>query len=712
MATAGFAVGAPTSDKFNDTSNEEQPLESSPISRLAPTSDKFNDTSNEEQLLNSSPISRLSAVPVGKRPRPWRPLAVPTLVVVITYCVLAGVYAFLAFLWFSGPDQKSWHSIVLSGWTARSVALCSLCIRWAVSMQAVLCTSILASSFLAKGAPISSILQLSTMRYLNSGPLDIAMLVTKKWRHSEMPLGLVALSSMLGCTTLLSQFSSTLLLSDLSAASIPTSFNMTTCSLGLVNDTFGHVWDYELPIYNDAFLSGQPSYPIFAESSRPEEAVKEPEIDDTGPVMRSFLPITADEGRADLLGFRGNATIYDARVACIRPEFPDLSLLSSSDLGSLSLVGTVRPVKSLGPTLILPPDGHPTAFNCSLPAVSTGIPGAVSFDQWFTSVCQIDTHAGGLLSAVDPAYNTSLHYYVIASDGTFNGRWSVREFENMTFLTWIPLGHPYLVFNLTNTTWYEVDSQTQTEIMWNATTDWQFDPHNQWVRITSSQIAGMLYTDYNGSLIPATASEVDRSIDVSICYDGFYDTKNILIEANRTGSTPEPAGLSGGIRQIGASLQRESLEDRGILRLSESELKHQFDIDRNTVVQNNSYYDQDSVATVNPFSVTLNFYRSWASTSMRGESVPNVSRVLFYQDPSLEDNLRGVSEERVDLFQEVLKTTKSPALALQALLHTVTADGFYKILPYSDVSSNYSASFAVSALQPVRSRGFFIVLSC
>jgi hypothetical protein len=553
------------------------------------------------------------------------------------------------------------------------------------------------------------------MRYLNSGPWDIAMLVTKRWRHSEIPLGLVALTAMLGCTTLLSQFSSTLLLSDLSAASIPTSFNMTTCSLGLVNDTYGHVWNMELPRYNDAFLSGQPSYPIFAESSRPEEAVKEPEIDDTGPVVRSFLPITADEGRADLLGFRGNATIYDARVACIRPEFPDLSLLGESRLGNLSLVGTVRPVKSLGPTLILPPDGHPTAFNCSVPEIPLADSRAGSADQWFTSVCQIDSHAGGLLSAVDPAYNTSLQYYVIASNDTFNGDWWVREFENMTFVTWIPLGHPYLVLNFTNTAYYWPNAYSFTELIWNATTDWQFDPHNQWVRITSSQTNATLVLDSNGDLVPTPAldaSGVDRSIDVTLCYDGFFDTKNILIEANRTGATPEPAGLSGGLRQIGASLPRESLEDRGILRLSESELKHQFDIDRDTVVQNNSYYDQDSVATVNPFSLTLTFYRAWASTYQGGTSTPNISRVLFYQDPSLEGSMRSVSEERVDLFQEVLKTTKSPALALQALLHTVTADGFYRFLPYSDVPSNYSASFAVSALQPVRSLGFFIVLAC
>ncbi|OAG34895.1 hypothetical protein AYO21_10945 [Fonsecaea monophora] len=686
MATPDYTLGAPTSYKPNDTVNEQQPLK-------------------------SSPISRLSEVQVGQ-PRPWRPLAVPTLLLVVTYCVLAGVYAFLAFLWYSGPEQRTWHSIVLSGWAARSVALCSVCIRWAVSIQAILCTSILASSFLAKGAPLSSILQLSTMRYLNSGPWDIAILVAQKWRHLEIPLALVALTSLLGCTTLLSQFSSTLLLSDMSAASIPTSFNMTASSLGLINDTYGMVWLNEMPRYDDAFLSGQPSYPIFAEASRPEEAVKEPEIDDTGPVIRSFLPITADQGRADLLGFRGNATIYDARVVCIRPEFQDLSLLGSSRGGNnLSFVGTVRPVKSLGPVLILPPDGNLTAFNCSVPELSPTAVRAGS-DQWSTSVCQIDSRAGGLLSAVDPAYNTSLQYYVLASGSPYDGRWWAREFENMTFVTWIPLGHAYLVLNFTNTA-YDVGTVTFSTIFWNATTDWQFDPRNQWVRITSAQPDGTLQYDSSGNLVPVPAWHQARSIDASICYDGFFDTKNMVIEANRTRSTPEPAGLGGGLRQIGASsLERESLEDRGVLRLSESELKRQFDMDRDAVYQNNSYYDQDSLATVNPFSLTLNFYRVWSSTYYGGTSAPNISRVLFYQDPSLAGSMRSVSEERANLFQQVLRTTKSPALALQALLHTVTADGFYRFLPYWDVPSNYSASFSVAALQPTRSLGFFVVLGC
>lgn len=81
-----------------------------------------------------------------------------------------------------------------------------------------------------------------------------------------------------------------------------------------------------------------------------------------------------------------------------------------------------------------------------------------------------------------------------------------------------------------------------------------------------------------------------------------------------------------------------------------------------------------------------------------------MSRLLYPTLPVIQPNKMSASIVRTNLFQAILNTTNSPALALQELL-------YYKCLPYSTNSTKYKAQFALSALQPVRSIGFFIVLA-
>ena len=88
-----------------------------------------------------------------------------------------------------------------------------------------------------------------------------------------------------------------------------------------------------------------------------------------------------------------------------------------------------------------------------------------------------------------------------------------------------------------------------------------------------------------------------------------------------------------------------------------------------------------------------------------------------------------MNNERINLMQKVLQQTESPALALQAMLHTVVADRYYNYLPrfadWWDVlvellvgspsiappeSTLQTSTYAVDAIYPVRSRGFTVVM--
>ncbi|KAK5050957.1 hypothetical protein LTR84_003516 [Exophiala bonariae] len=347
------------------------------------------------------------------------------------------------------------------------------------------------------------------------------------------------------------------------AASIPSYHNTSTAFLEFINDTRGDTWNLKVPRYNDAFLNGETSYPAFVESSHPEDAVTDSEIDDTGPVIRASLPLVADDGWTNLLGFRGNGTIYDARYACIQPEFQGLNFSGSSGPypGDLSLSGSVRPVRSLGTSLILPPDNRFTKFGCRV--ISDG-----KLGNWPMTVCILDPGVGGFLSAVDPSYNTSLHYDYVrvdAKEGGYSTQSTAHEFDHMLNKVPIPVGPAYLILNMTNTSGYSIDT-TSFPIRFGITEDWQLGPHSQWLSMTSSQPDSVLISNDTGDLVPV----LDHvwSIDATLCYGGFYDTKTIYIEADRIRPATEPITLSQGLHQTGASVDSDSEEDRGIFQLS------------------------------------------------------------------------------------------------------------------------------------------------
>lgn len=542
------------------------------------------------------------------------------------------------------------------------------------------------------------------MLYNNSGPWNILGLLVTSCRQWRPDLGAAALTNVLAFLTILSQFSSTLLLSDCSLASIPSKFNTSVSVLGFVDDVWDVAYDRALPMVTDTYLSGLPSYPTFAEISYPEKAVKAAEIDDTGPSIRGFLPVPESGARSNLLSFRGNATIYDARVACVEPRLDNLVLGETGDLDSdFNLTGSARPVQNLGPMFVIDAD-QAAWFHCTLPWGNT------TRDEWPVTLCRIHSAAGGFLSSIDPFYNTSLSY-AADPDG---GGWVFEspDISDSTFFgDIIPVGHAYLVLNIT---WKPITDADEVDIV-NATKDPTAEKNGPWLRMTSQE---------PDSQLPSQVRGMRWSIDASLCYDAVYFTKNVYVEASRTHGSTEPATPHAGLQQLGlpaaALSTASSYEQRGILQLSNNELARQFEIEKDIIWNDQSSSDEGHehsfFAAANPVSAALWIYRSLKQDDSSFSGQPayaglNVTRYLHLAPVFLDRYTLSVSEERAELFQQALRSTNSPAKALHALFHTVMTNGFYRHLSYYDIPSNYSASYEISALQPGRKIGLIIVLT-
>ena len=273
----------------------------------------------------------------------------------------------------------------------------------------------------------------------------------------------------------------------------------------------------------------------------------------------------------------------------------------------------------------------------------------------------------------------------------------------------VPVGPAYLVLNTT----FEGPGRLM-GTTWNVTQDWMKEKNKEWIHITSTQ------SDFltNSSGDPVQFPGSSWSIDASLCYKAGFWTKNIFIEANRTNSNTEPAMMQDGLRQLGVSTTTLLYEEWSILELSEHEVARQLEFEKGIISKDDNYFYSDprwpqfSLAAVNPYSETLATYQSLRANQLgHGYQQFNITRYLFHSETVVTDSRLSVSKERAELFQQASRSTNSPAKAIQALFHTVMADGFYRCLPYYDVPSDYSASYAVSALQPVRKLGLAIVLT-
>jgi hypothetical protein len=192
------------------------------------------------------------------------------------------------------------------------------------------------------------------------------------------------------------------------------------------------------------WAQGPTAFPAFAEYTSPTAAVPNTansSLDDTGIMIRSFLPFSTPAARETLRDFNGELLTFDSRVVCVRPDFTNFRIENST------LVGSVKPSVQV-PGLIFNDTG--VAFSCLPSPVTRGpmnmvdlsdpIPGNVRDTTW--TVCKLGAEAGGLISMLDPTNNESLRHQW--SDDERRPSW-MAVLGNSTWP--VDLGNAYLVLN-------------------------------------------------------------------------------------------------------------------------------------------------------------------------------------------------------------------------------------------------------------------------
>jgi hypothetical protein len=159
--------------------------------------------------------------------------------------VLLAAIGFLTFLWFGNWTNHTWNIIASRNWVTRSVSLTALAVRTAVSLQAGVTTSMLASVALEQmEVHIFSAASISSMRNTTSGPHFFTWsMLTAAWkrRHFREWMLIPTLAVVLTITTVLVQFTSTALLADLSPGVIPSSSRNYTAATNFVYDANGTI---------------------------------------------------------------------------------------------------------------------------------------------------------------------------------------------------------------------------------------------------------------------------------------------------------------------------------------------------------------------------------------------------------------------------------------------------------------------------------------
>ena len=312
-------------------------------------------------------------------------------------------------------------------------------IRNSAAFLAGICTSIIAAIALERGIfTISKSAAASSMRYINGGPLNLLLLFWGGvgWKRK---LSTAAFVLALSTTAASIQFTSTVLLSDLKPGLVPGNFQYFQLPFRLM-EYYSGTTDLSRTVDVEQLASNKPPfYPMFAEYS--EDPFVGEGVLDTGMAVRALLPLPSETTRSLVRNYTGPATLFDSRVACMRPLI-NVTLFGLLGYGNYSgqflaaILGTMRVEKAVPRVYNIPGD---TVFQC--PVI---FPSGNTTGEWAVTLCGLDI-PGVMVSPFQdpntlnlslPSYiPATLPYFLINTTGTFDDFTAI--IGNVTNYTWL-----------------------------------------------------------------------------------------------------------------------------------------------------------------------------------------------------------------------------------------------------------------------------------
>ena len=576
--------------------------------------------------------------------------------------VTVGTLGFIAFLWFGGGNNASvWHRFMVKSWATRAVSISALVIRFATSLQAGIGVAMLAALALELyGVPFTDAAAVAVMR---SGEITPQTLFTQtvigfRRRPTSLHWLYTILAVVLFATTTLLQLTSTALLSDLqlgllpgssSSSFVPYDFVYNTTALNQ-NQSFIPLIRRQTP-----WTRNPQFYPTFAEFSSP--APSRSDVDDTGILLRAFLPMTDSRQRQILRNYTGKAFVLDSRVACQKPLLKNLQLSWDPSSGNVFAMNGSYANSTYSQNL-LTPDG-PVRFTCPSYFYSNGY-----------TICQLANNGVGI---GNPA-------------GALQSAFANASSKNI-------FGAPYLVFN---------SSINVVELTQNGTpplnpvhgqdsgvwSHWQISRDELGENGTSGQVADLNFT------LCYTAFDAAR-LDLD-----FYSDSSRFEPLPEFKTSAQSYSFSDVLAQLGVDATILGARDRGILQIEERDswIPSPDDALPEGVqpwVQGTS--DMSSVSII-------------PAKLINHHTTGNLSSVLDTMDLwYMTANMINTDPSLVSLFTEIMTKNGSIAAAMSSLVTVLSSMAYYDQIAQFQASGPIGLVYFETVLFPHGSRGLTAV---
>jgi hypothetical protein len=598
-----------------------------------------------------------------------------------TIFILAAT-AVLSFLWEGAAmavDRRdpgpAWQSIINRSWATITVTISAAIIRTAISLQAGVVMSMVASVLLERhSVQFRDAAFLSIVRAVSVQP--ITMLLTGG-RGVLKSSGFLCFPVVLftGLVALTATFTSTILLSDFANIDI----------VGPVATTLVAYTNQSAVAQLDLWKSPPVPYARFAEYTNLTRATGA-HIDDTGLTLRALVPLQNSSDRETLRLYQGPATVFDHRVICVAPQ---LTISNISQIGAnvqgafsseyLAVSGSASfdtdlpaPLRAASPATQIP-------FACAFPEFNRA-PGL----KWNMSICTV---MPSLNLNYTPPLGITPFLPLVTSDFLRGYRPPIFFVLNLTSPT-RPSGYGWSdvigLAALTNGTFVV----PQTAVV--TTSD------GPWTRAKILDVPALQDGEFALSACITSTAGLSYNVSITSPSDGPEPslgwTGAILTEKQT--SIPQYAYDTTAVRhQLGvAGPSSLPPSDRGIM-----------DLDFTTIDGAAPYPNTTSV------DLSLrNLFPSFGFSGIPLEEPPRLDRGTATNPTAILAYSRGADlghPGHVTLFHDTLYETNSPARALQAWITTLTRQNFYDAQSRFTAGSDATLTRSVTVLAPSRRSG-------
>jgi hypothetical protein len=598
-------------------------------------------------------------------------------------CMLLGstlalvlVVAFLAMLWQFGWDpetnNKLARAIASAKWMIKATTLSAVILRLAVAVQAGVCTSLAAALLLeGNGVPLPDVLHFAALRSFHSAPPTILYPIMARVKLYVRSLPAIVIVVVF-LTATACQLASTILVTDMRIGTIEGKRQDALAILG--TDVNNSLSNFVRGGKIDYWGSRPISYPIFGESSKPARSGEHEH--DTGATYQGMIPIQNTTERA-LRHFEGLTSVFGSRVECVAPSI-EATVQYHPAFTYRYLVGNATYPRT-GKGLLSCLESNTTetfaavdlgtsctiSFNCTIPYPNSWAPsnfsseaenedpGPPPINEWYMGICAISRGSRW-------GFESSLSDVPYAEGGDVgSGRTDIM-----------------MVLNHTDHTPKGLGPQSNTSTVFRTAAD----SKGEW----SS------YDLLN-----------DGMVDLSLCF-AELNTDTRRVEMSTPADLLEPVVTWDNERRTYDTweLQRQfntsgRVRDKWDRRVMDMRF---LDADNTTDIPVSSSVDFTTV-------VKSDLYK-FSKPGKAGTYIP----VCTLCEGILDEFSIKVHPVTSTLFYDIVKSTRHPALGLQAIFSTLVQSAYIEELPSYNVRVPAKVRLSVQSEYPYRWLGFMVVV--